>query len=214
MDKKVIEGVTYVPLADIENSFKERIRKLSADRVAAEDRAKELQAELDSVSGKLGTIDTMAQSLEEYKTKLQEAESRYTRHTAMADHGWTDPDIRDAVEWAYSRAMQGKSKKEQMPLGEWLADMEKNPSTAPAVLKPHLDARRTTTEQTTEPTTEPAPVATEQGQIDPPALIPPRANNGVQPTPVQSTDLVDKGLQDLEFYRANRDAILKAYKGR
>jgi len=206
MDKKIIEGVTYVPLTEIENSFKERIRKLSADRVAAEDRAKELQAELDSVSGKLGTIDTMAQSLEEYKNKLQEAESRYTRHTAMADHGWTDPDLRDAVEWAYSRAMQGKGKKEQQTLGEWLANLQDNPDTAPAILKPHLKNN-----QPIEP--DPEPIST-HAPVDPPALIPPRANNGVQPTPVQSTDLVDKGLQDLDFYRANRDAILKAYKGR
>ena len=201
MDKKVIEGETYVPQAEIEAAFKERIKKLSADRVAAEDRAKQLQGELDNLSGKLGTIDTMAGQLEEYKTKLTEAETRYSRHTAMADQGWTDPDLRDAVEWSYNKAMKNKSKKDQMSLSDWLLEIKNNPDTAPSILRPHLNS-------------EAVPQQIESVEAEAPALIPPKTNTGIKPTPIQSTDLVEKGATDLEFYRANRDAIRKAYLGR
>lgn len=203
MDKKVIEGVTYVPQKEIEAAFKERIRKLSSDRVAAEDRAKALQEELDSISGKLGTIDTMAGQLEEYKTRLQEAESRYTRHTAMADHGWTDPDLRDAVEWSYTKAMKGRSKKDQMSLSDWLTEIKSNPDSAPSILRPHL--------QMTEQTTDTAEVT---DPADPPALIPPKTNTGIKPTPVATTDILEKAAADPEFYRANRDAVRKAWFNR
>ena len=208
MDKQIIEGVTYVPQAEFEAAFKDRIRKLSADRVAAEDKAKSLQEELDSISGKLGTIDTMASQLEEYKQQLEEANSRYTRHTALADNGWTDPDLRDAVEWSYTKAMKGKSKKETLSLSDWLQEIRANPAEAPAILRPHLH-------------TEAAAIPTEELQqggeasiIDPPALIPPKTNTGVKPTPVQTTDLIDKGGQDLDFYRANRAEIMEAWKNR
>tara|TARA_B100001123_G_C15221761_1_gene991538 strand:+ start:793 stop:1398 length:606 start_codon:yes stop_codon:yes gene_type:complete len=201
MDKQIIEGVTYVPKAEIEAAFKERIRKLSADRVAAEDRAKELQSELDSISGKLGTIDTMASQLEEYKSRLEEAESRYTRHTAMADHGWTDPELRDAVEWAYTKAMKGKSKKDILSLSDWLTEIKSNPDSAPSILRPHLQG----TEQTE---------SAEVPDIDPPALIPPKTNTGIKPTPISTTDILEKAAADPEFYRANRDAIRKAWFNR
>ena len=46
-------------------AMQERIKKLSADRVAAEDRAKELQGQLDAMQGKLTTLDTLAQQVED-----------------------------------------------------------------------------------------------------------------------------------------------------
>ena len=70
MDKKIIEGVTYVPQAAMQAAMEERIKKLSADRVAAEDRAKELQSQLDTMQGKLGTLDTLASQVEQYKSQL------------------------------------------------------------------------------------------------------------------------------------------------
>ena len=205
MDKREIDGVIYVPQAEIELAFKDRIKKLSGDRLAAEDRVKALQEELDTVTGKLGTLDTMAQQIDELTGKLQQSESRYSLHTTMATHGFTDPDLRDAVEWAYNRALKNVDEKEKVAIDTWLATIKENPDTAPAILKPHLSSQ----------VAEAAPVATSEttvAEVDTPALIPPRTNTAVQPTPVSTTDLLDKGLQDIEFYRANRDAILAEYR--
>ena len=70
MDKKVIEGVVYVPQEAMQAAMQERIKKLSADRVASEDRAKDLQGQLDAMQGKLTTLDTLAQQVEDYKSQL------------------------------------------------------------------------------------------------------------------------------------------------
>ena len=204
MDKKVIEGITYVPQAAMQAAMEERIKKLSADRVAAEDRAKELQSQLDTMQGKLGTLDTLASQVEQYKSQLEEANTRYTRHTSMADHGWTDPDLRDGVEWAYSKAMNGRAKKYVVSFSDWLGEIKQDPTKAPALLRPHIQA----------PQTAEAPEATEAQieQPEAPVLIPPSTNTGVKPSPVRSSDIIERGMQDLDFYRANREAIAKAWK--
>ena len=51
MKKEIIDGVVYVPEDEIQAAFQDRIKKLSADRIAAEDRAKTLQDEIDSIHG-------------------------------------------------------------------------------------------------------------------------------------------------------------------
>ena len=210
MDKKVIEGVVYVPQDAMQAAMQERIKKLSADRVAAEDRAKELQGQLDAMQGKLTTLDTLAQQVEDYKTQLSEANTRYTRHTSMADFGFTDPDIRDAVEWSYSKAMKGKAKKDQLSFADWLAEIKEDPTKAPAILQPHMQPVQVETEAAPEVEAMPQAMA----QPDNPALLPPSTNAGARPAPMQSADLVQKGLDDLDFYRANREAIRKAYFNR
>ena len=63
----------------------------------------------------------------------------------------------------------------------------------------------------TEQTTESAEVT---DPADPPALIPPKTNTGIKPTPVATTDILEKAAADPDFYRANRDAIRKAWFNR
>lgn len=209
MDKKIIEGVTYVPQDAMQAAMQERIKKLSADRVAAEDRAKELQGQLDAMQGKLTTLDTLAQQVEDYKSQLSEANTRYNRHTSMADFGFTDPEIRDAVEWSYNKAMGRRSEKEQISFSDWLTEIKEDPTKAPAILQPHMQSPAGELDQTVEAVEETAPA-----QADNPALLPPSTNAGARPAPMQSADLVQKGLDDLDFYRANREAIRKAYFNR
>lgn len=205
MDKKIIEGVTYVPQDAMQAAMQERIKKLSADRVAAEDRAKELQGQLDAMQGKLTTLDTLAQQVEDYKSQLSEANTRYTRHTSMADYGFTDPNIRDAVEWSYNKAMHSLAKKDQLSFKDWLQEISQDPTKAPAILLPHIHPAETPGEVVAESEEMP------QAEQESPALLPPSTNTGARPAPMQSADLIQKGLDDLDFYRANRDAIRKAY---
>ena len=116
---KEIEGVEYVAKSDIENAFKDRISKLSARAVQAEEAAQALQTELDNQTGKLGSLDTLQSKIEDLQAQLTDANSRYDRHNAANQNGFTDPELRDAVEWAYNKAMQGNDA--PTPLADWLA---------------------------------------------------------------------------------------------
>lgn len=212
---KEIEGVEYVAKADLESAFKDRISKLSARAVQAEEAAQALQTELDNQSGKLGSLDTLQSKIEDLQAQLTDANTRYDRHNAMAQNGFTDPELRDAVEWAYNKAMQGNES--PTPLADWLASIKADPTTAPLVLRPHL--------QTTPPPVDPStpsatPEAQTVAQTEPaapdvaPALLPPKTNMGAQPTPTQHGDILKHATKDLDFYRANREAIRKAWFNR
>lgn len=211
MDIKIIEGVEYVPKADIENAFKDRIAKLSARAVQAEEKATAIQTELDNTAGKLGSIDTLQQKINELQNELNTANTRYDRHNAMAQNGFTDPDIRDAVEWAYNKAIQGNDK--PPTLQTWLADIKSNPQNAPSILRPHLTTPVTVDPTTQSPGVEPSTPTPTQA-IDTPPVMPPKTNTGAQPAPTQQTDLLKRAVNDLEFYRSNRDAIRKAWFNR
>jgi hypothetical protein len=91
--------------------------------------------------------------------------------------------------------------------------MKEDPTNAPITLRPHLEAKTAaaSTQQVTEQVTEQAPVAAVPDQ---PAVLPPKTNTGTTPAPVQSSDLLKRGADDFEFYKANRDAIRKAWRGR
>lgn len=204
------EGEEYVLRSDIESSFKDRISKLSTRATAAEQQATQLQSELDNQSGRLAAIDTLQAQIEDYKGQLEQSNQRYDRHSAMAQYGWNEPDLRDAVEWSYTRAQQGLAKKDQVPLSEWLESIKQDPSTAPSILRPHLQAP--------EPTeTESDSVFQNDSLLLPPKAPAPRApdiNRGAQPAPATHQDILTRATQDIDFYRENRDAIKKAWSTR
>ncbi len=199
MKKEIIDGVVYVPEDEIQLAMQDRIKKLSADRIAAEDRAANLQEQIDNMQGKLQTLDTMAQELEGYKTQLDEANNRYNRHTAMAQFGWSDPDLREAVEWSYQKYQ--KNTDQPLELNDWLKSIKEDPNLAPKILRPHLNI---------EPQIESS--APEKVENVEPIIKPPKTNSGVKSAPVKKDNLIDRGLNDLDFYRQNREAIRAAYR--
>jgi DNA repair exonuclease SbcCD ATPase subunit len=203
------EGQTFVLKADIENAFKDRIQKLSARAIQAEEAAKTIQEQYDNQSGELEKIQKLSTRVQELEGELENANNRYSRHTAMADLGIVDAEVRELVEWQYEKATKGDAK--APALNEWLAAMKADPSSAPVTLRPHLQTETAAApaEQVTEQVTEQAPVTEEQ-----PALIAPKTNTGTTPAPMQSTNLLNRGADDFEFYKANRDAIRKAWPGR
>lgn len=215
---KEIEGVEYVAKSDLEAAFKDRISKLSARALQAEEQATTLQTELDNTTGRLGSLDTLQSKIEELQTQLTNSNTRYDRHSAMANNGFTDPEIRDAVEWAYNKAMQGNE--QPTPLADWLASIKADPSTAPLVLRPHLQTTPQVTPQvdpSTPPATPNANVANNGAPVTDvaPALLPPKTNTGAQPAPTQAGDILKNlATADLEVYRANRDAARKAWFNR
>tara|TARA_B100000900_G_scaffold208822_1_gene177050 strand:- start:10803 stop:11450 length:648 start_codon:yes stop_codon:yes gene_type:complete len=201
------EGVEYVLKADIEAAFKDRISKLSARAIQAEEAAKALQDTLDNQSGELTKISTLQEKVSTLEQSLQEAESKYSRVSMLSDMGFTDPDLRDAVEWAYSRANSEDS------LEDWIKGIKENPAEAPMVLRPHLQANATP-EAAAESTqsAESEPVAQAE-PAESPSLLPPRTNTGAKPAPVQSGDILSRvGSGDLDFYEQNHEAIVKAWR--
>lgn len=199
------EGQDYVLKSDIENAFKDRIQKLSARAIQAEEQAKAFQDQLDNQSGELEKITKLSSRVQELEGELDNANNRYSRHTAMADLGIVDSEVRELVEWQYEKATKGNDK--APGLNEWLAEMKKDPSTAPITLRHHLTA--TDPSAATEPVTE---QVTEQVQPDQPVLIAPKTNTGATVAPVQSSDMLKRGADDFEFYKANREAIRTAYR--
>ena len=201
------EGVEYVLKADIEAAFKDRISKLSARAIQAEEAAKALQDTLDNQSGELTKISTLQEKVSTLEQSLQEAESKYSRVSMLSDMGFTDPDLRDAVEWAYSRANSEDS------LEDWIKGIKENPAEAPMVLRPHLQANATpeaAAESTQSAESEPV---TQAEPAESPSLLPPRTNTGAKPAPVQSGDILSRvGSGDLDFYEQNHDAIKKAWR--
>lgn len=141
------EGEEYVLKSDIENAFKERIQKLSSRAIAAEDQLKTLQDQIDTQSGELAKVEKLNAQLMDMQTQLDNANNRYSRHTAMAEAGFTDSDIRDLVEWQYEKAMQNKAKKDQVPLQDWIKEIKTNPDMAPMALRPHIKTDAVTTKQ-------------------------------------------------------------------
>tara|TARA_R100001440_G_scaffold19922_1_gene33549 strand:+ start:35 stop:664 length:630 start_codon:yes stop_codon:yes gene_type:complete len=202
------EGVEYVLKADMEAAIKDRITKLSTRAVQAEEQVKELQQQLDGNVGKFEQMEFLSKELAEAKNALESANSRYTRHTSMAELGFLDSDVRDLVEWSYEKAMKGKAKKDQVSFGDWIQEMKADPSKAPVTIRPHINL------PTESVPGEEQPVGEVEQVEAAPALLPPKTNTGTTPPPVQSTDLLKRGAEDFEFYRTHRDEIRKAWRSK
>lgn len=200
------EGQTYVLKTDMESAFKDRIQKLSSRALQAEEQAKALQDQLDNQSGKLETLDTLNSQIRDLGEQLKKSESKYSRHLAIAEMGFQDEELREMVEWSYEKSIKGME--EAPSLSDWLGEIRKDPSKAPKALAPHLSAQPTTATPTPEPQEQPAI------QEDAPVMLPPKTNQGAQAAPARSTDLLKRGAEDFEFYKANRDSIRKAWKSR
>ncbi len=199
------EGVEYVLKADIESAFKDRISKLSARAIQAEEAAKALQDTLDNQAGELTKISTLQEKVTTLEQSLQDAESKYSRVSMLSEQGFTDPDLREAVEWAYQRS------KSEASLEDWIKGIKENPAEAPIVLRPHLLAKATPeTTAAAAPSIEKDYIESEVVESAP--LLPPRTNTGAKPAPVQSGDIISRGLKDDDFYEDNRDAIMKAWR--
>ena len=206
------EGQEYILKTDMEEAIKDRITKLSTRAIQAEEQVKSLQDKLDSQSGELGKIETLNTQIQKLGEELEKSNSRYTRHTALADLGFQDADLRDLVEWQFEKAMSGKPKKDQVSMVEWLQEIKADPSKAPIALKPHLSPSPNPQPQSQEPTRVETVSKTQSQVQEPPVILPPKTNVGTQPPPVQSTDLLKRGTEDFEFYKQNREAIREAWR--
>lgn len=213
------EGRTYVLKSEMENIIKERIGKVATRATTAEKALEEAQSRLAKAEKAMSSVDILNQQLAEMQTRLQSSEQRFERYQSISKHGLTDPDLVEAIEWSFERAQKGKSDKERQTLSDWLDQQVDNPDSAPITIRPHLQALKMIGEDN-EQSVQDLPEASTAAQLqqlgeplESQTAAAPRANVGAIPAP-DSPGFLDRALKDPEFYAANRDKVMQAWKNR
>ena len=208
------EGQEYILKSEVDGIVRERLSKGAEGKRMAEGKVSELEAQLETMNEKVKGVDAMASQLSQLQDELAVSNQRYERHSAIASHGITDPEIRDLIEWQYTKAMDGKTQKDKKSLSEWISGMGES-GEIPTVLQPYF--RITEEGQET-----PAPAQGQaQAQSQAPAPSPssnpmaqrPTSNQGVAQTQDHSTsaDMWKRAGSDFEFYQQNRAQLKKQY---
>ena len=89
MSTKEIDGKIYILKSEVENIIQSRISKVAKRANDAELQAKELQQKIDENAKSLGTVDLLTQQVADLSQQLEQSNTRYSRHTAIAKHGLT-----------------------------------------------------------------------------------------------------------------------------
>ena len=212
------EGRTYVLKSEMENIIKERIGKVANRATTAEKALEEAQSRLSKAEKAMSSIDILNQQLAEMQTKLQSSEQRFERYQSISKHGLTDPDLVEAIEWSFERSQRGKTDKDRQSLSEWLDQQVDNPESAPITIRPHLQALKMIGEDNAESAEQQQQSSTasqlqDLGQTQDQLAAAPRTNVGAIPAP-DSPGFLDRALKDPEFYAANRDKVMQAWKTR
>ena len=213
------EGRTYVLKSEMESIIKERIGKVASRATAAERSLEEAQSRLAKAEKAMSSVDILNQQLSDMQTKLKGSEQRFERYQSISKHGLTDPDLVEAIEWSFERAQKNKSDKERQTLSEWLDQQVDSPDSAPITIRPHLQALKMIGEDAAEGSAMQEASTASQLQSLGESLEPteyaaaPRANVGAIPAP-DSPGFLDRALKDPEFYAANRDKVMQAWKSR
>ena len=215
METKEIDGIEYVKKSEVENIIKQRVDKVASRANDAEQANKELQSRLEKASKSDSTIDLLTQQIEKMKQELSKSEQKYTRFQSMSKHGLVDPDIVDAIEWSYEKSQSGKKKSELVNLSDWLDSIVEDPTTAPTVLRPHLQNLRPEPVETSNDMDVDTSTQNQLAQLnqDVERRQAPQTNNGVRQAP-EPSNLIERGLQDADFYAQNREQIRKAWQSR
>ena len=209
-DEQTPQNQKMYTQSQMEQIIKERFAKVAKRANEAEAQINSLTSQLDAQKNSLGTVDMLSQQLTDLKDKLSKSERKYHRHTTIAKHGLSS-DIVDAVEWAYDREMSNLKKSDRIPLEDWIDIHKSNPQTAPAILRPHLQALQPTpqTEQA-----QPQTPQTPQNQTpQTPQATYPNVNANARPNIPEGQDVITRAMMDPEFYKQNRDKVLDAWRG-
>ena len=197
------EGKEYILKSEVDNIVSSRISKVSESRRATEAELEKIRASYHDMSERIKGVDALHSQIATLQEELTNSNQRYNRHSAIASHGITNPEVRDLVEYQYKKTMEGMNKKDRVTLGEWLGSMQ-DPQNIPHVLKPFMGQTQSAPQS--------APQATPQSP-QPRAAMAPVTNAHVQPVANHNTskDMMTKATTDFEYYRKNREEIKRMY---
>ena len=214
------DGLTYVLKTDMENIIQERLKKVSDKTRLAEERAADLQTQLEEAQKVSQSSDILSDRVRELEQQLNNQQSKYDRYTKISQYGLYDKEMVDLVEWSYDRATKDMTDKKKPTLEDWLEEAYNNPESSPVTLRPHLERLRQNQNISTESNIEDGvtpgietPHEVETSLQSGNELRPPRTNAGAKPNPSEST-LSSARFHDLEWYKANRDKIIQELKRR
>jgi hypothetical protein len=201
METKMIDGVEYIAKEQVDGLIQEKISKYAKRAREAETKVEEMNEQLIQAGEKLKTVDNLTEQIYTLKDELSNANTKYERHSAIAELGIQDPDVRDALEWQYQRSNTDES------FGDWMKGLKENPENAPSFLRSHFQSSEP-------PKMENKPVENvETTKETPQPKTPPKTNaKTVQSNNTETQkDILSRGLTDPDFYKQNRDAIRQAW---
>ena len=206
------EGKTYILKSQMESIIKDRVGKVAQRATIAEDALVQAEKRLEKAEKAMSSVDILNQQLSDMQTKLTTAEKRFERYQSISKHGLTDPELIEAIEWSYERAQKGATDKDRLSLSEWLDSQVENPDKAPLTIRPHLRALKEVVDTSEEPQSLPeASTVAQMAELE--RATPPRSNSGALPAP-DSPGFLDRALKDPDFYAANRDKVIEAWRHR
>ena len=201
METKMIDGVEYIAKEQVDGLIQEKISKYAKRAREAETKVEEMNEQLIQAGEKLKTVDNLTEQIYTLKDELSNANTKYERHSAIAELGIQDPDVRDALEWQYQRSNTDES------FGDWMKGLKENPENAPSFLRSHFQSSEP-------PKMENKPVENvDTTKETPQPKTPPKTNaKTVQSNNTETQkDILSRGLTDPDFYKQNRDAIRQAW---
>ena len=201
METKMIDGVEYIAKEQVDGLIQEKISKYAKRAREAETKVEEINEQLIQAGEKLKTVDNLTEQIYTLKDELMNANTKYERHSAIAELGIQDPDVRDALEWQYQRSNTDES------FGDWMKGLKENPENAPSFLRSHFQSSEP-------PKMENTPVENvDTTKETPQPKTPPKTNaKTVQSNNTETQkDILTRGLTDPDFYKQNRDAIRQAW---
>lgn len=204
------DGHVYVLKEDMEAIIKERISKVAQKSREFETQLTEANDKIQSMTKQNSNIDLLHEKIADLEAKLTNSNSQFDRYKAISKHGLVDDDIIDAIEWAYERTMSKVEQKDRVELGSWLETQIQDIDNAHPILRPHLQKTPAKNSEIS-PQNETLDIRPQEVPKNEKNDNIPRVNTGARKPP-ETRNIIDQGLNDPDFYRANREAILKAYK--
>lgn len=212
-DKEITQdGHVYILKSTVDGIVSGRVSKYSEKLRAKESELEALQAQFDEASGKLGQIDTFQQRISQLEGELSQANTRYDRHAVLSGIGVNDESVRATFEHLHS-TLGGET-----PFSDWVNGMKEDPSKAPLILqsfiKPQGQDNANQQQQNNQVhNVQGQETNTNQQQQQQTRQAPPSNNGVIQTTQgAMGRDELLSRAADPKFYKANREAIIKAYR--
>tara|TARA_Y100000401_G_scaffold65040_1_gene51803 strand:- start:481 stop:1140 length:660 start_codon:yes stop_codon:yes gene_type:complete len=202
------DGQEYILKTEVDGIVRERLSKVAEGKRAAEKQVSDLKKSIEALEVKAKSNEALSTQIAQLQDELSLSNQKYDRHQAIANHGITDPEVRDLIEWQYNKSMDGKPKKDKVSLSDWMSQMKENQQ-VPKVLQPFFENPEPQAQAQAEPQAQ-----AQATQAEPQAqAVRPSTNNGVNATNDYSTnqDLWKRAGDDFEFYQKNREQLKKSY---